>query len=118
MGQIMSDDLIILAFYIIVFLSILLTAEVIAILICERILRKLKYGNAKVGHILKPKNITFRGFMKINKYPTVKDILNNIQKLVDLGYAEYEVVDVLAKPNEIEAVDTVEKTVILGWHRR
>ncbi len=50
----MFDDLVILAFYVIALIAAFLTAETIAVLAYEFYQSRLKYGNAKVGHILKP----------------------------------------------------------------
>lgn len=50
----MFDHLVILAFYVIALIAAFLTAETIAVLAYEFYQSRLKYGNAKVGHILKP----------------------------------------------------------------
>lgn len=50
----MFDNLVILAFYIIVLASAFAAMEVIATLIYEWQESRLQYGNVKVGHVLKP----------------------------------------------------------------
>ena len=50
----MLDNLAILSIYIIVIASALAAMEVVATLIYEWIESRLKYGNAKVGAVLKP----------------------------------------------------------------
>ena len=54
MGLIMFDNLVVLSFYAIALLSAFFVAETAAVLIYEFYESRLKYGNAKVGHILKP----------------------------------------------------------------
>ena len=50
----MFDNLVILSFYVIALMAAFCIAETAAVLIYEFYEPRLKYGNAKVGHILKP----------------------------------------------------------------
>jgi hypothetical protein len=50
----MFDNLVILSFYAISLVAAFCIAETAAVLIYEFYESRLKYGNAKVGHILKP----------------------------------------------------------------
>ncbi len=50
----MFDNLVILSFYVIALIALFITVETIAVLAYEFYESRLKYGNAKVGHILKP----------------------------------------------------------------
>jgi len=52
----MFDNLVILAFYVIALISAFCVMETIVVLVNEWIESRLQYGNAKVGHILKPRN--------------------------------------------------------------
>lgn len=51
----MFDNLVILSFYVIALISAFCVIETIAMLIYEFYSERLQYGNAKVGHILKPR---------------------------------------------------------------
>ena len=65
----MFDNLVILSMYVIAFISLLGIAEVIATLIYEWLESRLMYGNAKIGHILKPRA------KKCNFTTTMRNIL-------------------------------------------
>jgi len=50
----MFDNLVILSMYIIALIAAFCVAETIVVLVMEFYESRLQYGNAKVGHVLKP----------------------------------------------------------------
>jgi len=54
MNDLFIDNLAILAVYVIALISAFCVMETIVVLVMEWLESRLKYGNAKVGHILKP----------------------------------------------------------------
>lgn len=55
-GWNMFDNLVILSFYVIALIAAFCVVETITVLIYEFYSERLQYGNAKVGHVLKPRN--------------------------------------------------------------
>lgn len=53
----MFDNLVILSVYVIALVAAFCVMETIVVLVMEIYESRLKYGNAKVGHILAPRNI-------------------------------------------------------------
>lgn len=56
MNDLFIDNLAILAVYVIALIAAFCVMETIVILVNEWIESRLQYGNAKVGHVLKPRN--------------------------------------------------------------
>lgn len=54
MNEQFFDHLVILSMYVIALVAAFCVAETIVVLVMELYESKLKYGNAKVGHVLKP----------------------------------------------------------------
>jgi len=48
------DNLVIISFYVIALISVFCVIETVVVLVYEFYCESLQYGNAKVGHILKP----------------------------------------------------------------
>ena len=56
MNDLFIDNLAILMVYVIALISAFCVMETIVVLVNEWIVSRLQYGNAKVGHVLKPRN--------------------------------------------------------------
>lgn len=54
MNEQFFDHLVILSMYVIALVAAFCVAETIVVLVMELYESRLKYGNAKVGHVLKP----------------------------------------------------------------